>query len=335
MSAERYIPYEAPQSLWSMIELYAPTVELPEIKYIIGEDLIEQSFELFDEIDCLLEVWRSTVPKEVPVKISGRNIPESLHVRNNVLMKIRQFIDQLDETKNHLLKGFLDDRKVICNYAIKQSSIPATAISTDGRLTPSRKLSKNHHIDTPDISAYRDSLSAFEVEKIVGDIRFSFLEEQALLRKDIDFLQDAIANEHERTSGALERQPSLCELKTFADELEQKLIDIAQPAFANVQNVKPNLPKLKSIPSNEPSSSHLSSPPLPIIPSRPQKSPNGNSSRSSWRQRTLKKVDIPVTPSNSLLRELRLKSNRSAVNKEKLLIPHPPPVRRTAFELQK
>ena len=43
-------PYEPPDSLWGLIEKSTPSHEREEIKHMLGEDLVEQSLELHQEV---------------------------------------------------------------------------------------------------------------------------------------------------------------------------------------------------------------------------------------------------------------------------------------------
>ena len=43
-------PYQPPQSLWQLIESCTSSHELPEVKRLLGESLVEQSVELHREV---------------------------------------------------------------------------------------------------------------------------------------------------------------------------------------------------------------------------------------------------------------------------------------------
>jgi len=43
-------PYQAPLSLWQLIESCTSVHELPEVKRLLGESLVEQSLELHQEV---------------------------------------------------------------------------------------------------------------------------------------------------------------------------------------------------------------------------------------------------------------------------------------------
>lgn len=317
MALLQWSPYEVPQSLWQVIELYAPTVELSEIKHIIGEDLIEQSHELFDEIYLLLDIW-STEASE-PVAINRRDrLPESPILREQVVSQIQQFISNLDATKNHLLQNFISERKGLYQYAT-QKNRPGTSSSNNGRMTPSRPSSGRKSTSSTDLSVYRDSMSAFEIDKIVANIQAAFRDEHRVLKEDIEFLQNAIQKQHSDSSHTSTEEPSLNELRKFADELERKVVDISQPVFVDVSNKRPSSPKLKSLPKPPPMQfSEFKK--LPTLPA--------SQKQLSWRQRTLKKVNMPIREQNNVLRGLDLRvASPSSSNNETGLTPKPPPPR--------
>ena len=147
----QWTPYTPPESLWTVIELYAPTVELSEIKYIIGDDLVEQSNELFAEVQMLLDIWELEA-HSTPAPARQNALPENPYLREQVVAQIQQFVNNFDATKNRMLQGFLNDRKTVYDYAVSR---PRTAnSSTSGRSTPSRPASRST-TSTPDITSYR------------------------------------------------------------------------------------------------------------------------------------------------------------------------------------
>lgn len=336
---DHWQPYEVPQSLWSVIELYAPTVELPEIKCIIGDDVIEQSNELFEEIYNLIEIWRCVVDncsRAAPIK-KANTLPEPPLIREQFVQRIRSFIDNLDATKNHMLLPFLEERKAISTYAVSPQARP-TSRGSDGRITPSRRPSSR---SSGDISLYRDNISAFEIETVVSDIQAAFNAEQSMLHEDIEFLQRSIDEEHLNGIGEVRDPPSLHELKTFAEDLEKKVFDLDKPVFAEIgahSGSKPSSPMLTRLPTTP---SRLPPSTLQSLPSRADKPVLSNTpilksgvpsvqrpkppplnpvlqptiptqNKSSWRQRTLKKVSQKVSTESSgrmFLRDIELRGD--------------------------
>jgi len=317
MALSQWAPYEVPQSLWAVIELYAPTIELSEIKHIIGEDLIEQSNELFEEIYLLLDIWQSEVQEPAPIKKLD-NLPESPLLREQFICRIQQFIGNLDATKNHLLQNFICERKEIYEYATQRGR-PSSSSSSSGRLTPSRAKSSRKSASSTDLSVYRDSMSAFEIDKIVTDIQAAFKDEHRVLKEDIEFLHTAIQDQHCEKVDGNPGEPTLNDLKLFADDLEKKVIDLSLPVFANISAKKPASPVLKALPKR---------PPTQTVKEDPKKLPSlpKSSRQLSWRQRTLKKVNI-ATKQASFLSDLELRSGSPSDSKETVFQPKPPPPR--------
>jgi len=334
---DHWQPYEVPQSLWSVIELYAPTVELAEIKCIIGDDVIEQSNELYEEIYNLIEIWRCVVDnitRAAPIKKTN-SLPEPPLIREQFVQRIRSFIDNLDATKNHMLQPFLEERKSISTYAATPQSRP-TSRGSDGRITPSRRPASRQ---SADLSLYRDNISAFEIETVVSDIQAAFNAEQFMLHEDIEFLQRSIDEEHSNETSEVHDPPSLHDLKTFAEDLEKKVFDLDKPVFAEIDtqsDSKPSSPMLQRLPSTP---SKLPPSTLQALPSRADKPVLANTpilksgapsvqrpkppplnpvlkpsiptqNKSSWRQRTLKKVSQKVSTESSgrmFLRDIELR----------------------------
>ena len=318
MALCQWSPYQVPQSLWAVIELYAPTIELSEIKHIIGEDLIEQSNELFEEIYLLLDIWQSEAEAPTPIKKQD-TLPESPFLREQFISRIQQFIGNLDATKNHLLQNFLTERKEIYEYATQKKK-SVTFDSSNGRLTPSRSVSgRKSSTSTSDLSVYRDNMSAFEIDKIVTDIRAAFRDEHRVLKDDIEFLHSAIQDQHSEKMERNPAEPTLNDLKVFADDLERKVIDLSQPVFTSVAAKKPGSPMLKALPKRpqkEAAEEDLRK--LPSLPTGPR--------QLSWRQRTLKKVNI-ATKQGTFLSDMELRGGSPSGSKETVFRPKPPPPR--------
>jgi len=317
MSLSQWSPYEVPQSLWAVIELYAPTIEMSEIKHIIGEDLIEQSNELFEEIYLLLDIWQSEAQEPAPIK-KQNNLPESPLLREQFICRIQQFVGNLDATKNHLLQNFLSERKEIYEYATRTKR-PGTSDSNRGRMTPSRSVTGRKSASSTDLSVYRDSMSAFQIDKIVTDIQAAFRDEHRVLKEDIEFLHCAIQDQHSEKIEGSPEEPTLNDLKLFADDLEKKVIDLSQPVFANISVKKPSSPILKALPRRSIKEAVEDDPrKLPSLPT--------STRQLSWRQRTLKKVNLATKPA-TFLNDLELRGGSPSGSKETVMRPKPPPPR--------
>lgn len=330
MSPPQCTPYQVPQSLWGVIELRAPTVELPEIKYIIGDDIIEQSTELFEEIYLLLDIWQQEAQEPRPV-VEQTSLPESPYLREQTICQIQQFIKNLDATKNHLLQSFINERKTVYDYAQQKRPGSATSLVSrtsgevlSGRLTPSRPDTGNK--STSDLSQYRDNISAFQIGKIVEDIRAAFRDEHRVLQGDIHFLNNAIEDLHDERVAAPTREPTLSELKTFANQLEERVMNLSQPAFTSIADKRPSSPKLRALPKhNAASEKSPKERSLPMIPSTP---------KLSWRQRTLKKVSIGGQETPAILKDINLRGGSPSGSRDTKvtgLLPRPPPPR-SAFQ---
>jgi len=316
MALSQWSPYEVPQSLWAVIELYAPTVELSEIKHIIGDDLIEQSNELFEEIYLLLDIWQSEAQEPAPIKKKD-SLPESPFMREQFVSRIQQFVGNLDATKNHLLQSFLNERKEVYEYATQKAKRPSTSDSSNGRLTPCRSVTGKKSATPTDLSLYRDSMSAFEIDKIVTDIQAAFRDEHRVLKEDVEFLHCAIQDIHSERIDQNPQEPTLNDLKMFADDLEKKVIDLSQPVFASLAAKKPQSPQLKALPKIPRRGGGEDE--LKKLPSLPT-----GSRQLSWRQRTLKKVNI-TTNQETFMNDLELRGGSPSGSKERLLRPTPPP----------
>jgi hypothetical protein len=97
-------PYEPPESLWQLIKSVANERELDTIKSIIGESLIENSIDLHNEIDSLLEIWRdyrnetNVTLNQIDLKNSKNlSLPEPPNIRETLKKEINFFVKQMRE----------------------------------------------------------------------------------------------------------------------------------------------------------------------------------------------------------------------------------------------
>ncbi len=156
-NAEPYVP---PESLWQLIKSVANERELDTIKSIIGESLIENSIDLHNEIDSLLEIWRD-YRYETNVSLNqtldqknGKCLPEPPNMRETLKKEINFFVKQMraqyKEDKHFQLRIATNNHNLnVINYVLNSelTSAPFTTNSTRSRSMVSERppTSYNQH----------------------------------------------------------------------------------------------------------------------------------------------------------------------------------------------
>ncbi|XP_065069181.1 uncharacterized protein LOC135694393 [Rhopilema esculentum] len=243
--------FEPRESIWAYIEKQTLEEERLEIKKLIGSSLIEETVDLHQEVDTLLEIWREC-REENDGPRHALALPEPPNVRENLIKQIQLFVKLLQERSDNYCKGDIRSlspfqSEVVRNICIeKERSSPSqerpqTARSTrDGRETPLRPMSSGRSSSCS--SGFRDHFlesgtgkSTNEIEELADIIRESLEEERNGLHEDIAFLQQCLFDESTFRASAEQRveEPSLKDLQDIGLRLEKELLVTASGPAEN------------------------------------------------------------------------------------------------------
>lgn len=251
--------YQPPISLWKLVKQYVPEHEREEIKNMLGESLIDQSLELHEEIETLLDIWRDYREETAHVKPVSQ-LPEPPGLRDRLVQEIQFFVDSVKEKAKH--QGVNADKILsrhnsdILDYALDtqrpDSARPSsrlTARGNDGRETPMicsptcSDRTSEASILSEEVEAMNEKLNVLKFDEVVSHLRCTLEEEVEMLLRDISFLQNCLDDEatfRAESSGTLTREPTLTELKEERSTLEKELLSnmssqcsppLVKPAF--------------------------------------------------------------------------------------------------------
>ncbi|ESP03339.1 hypothetical protein LOTGIDRAFT_237762 [Lottia gigantea] len=270
------VAYDPPESLWRLIEDHISPHENEEIRRMLGESLIEQSIDLHQEVEMLLDIWRS-VREESESKVKPVELPEPPEIRDRLIKEILFFINGVKEKA--ALNGF-DPEKVVSghnkdviSYALKTqgtTSRPGTPRSTDsGRETPLIPSDKRLYEETEvkrDVISMNDKLNFLQFDQVVESLRSHLEKEVEQLLLDTQYIQQCIDTESAfpGTGDSIEREPTLTELKEERSLLEKELIPDIQVKPRNhlaspSSKTRPNVHVITSKPSPMKASHSISS----------------------------------------------------------------------------
>ncbi|RXN01354.1 hypothetical protein EOD39_7039 [Acipenser ruthenus] len=180
--------YEPPQSLWKLVEEYVPLAELPEIKSILGETLVDLSLEMHKEVETWLGIRRDMQSKsfsQSQAQISCPVLADPPVIKEMLKQEIRLLL--------------LNIREKACK---------------EGR--PFSSLSTSSSIED-DIDGIKEKLNVVQIDEVVTHLKFILQEECNTLEKDVQFLQECVEGEHQYRSEVTEmrREPSVSGLFTY------------------------------------------------------------------------------------------------------------------------
>jgi hypothetical protein len=266
-SKTSFEPYEAPDSLWSLIKQYVNESEVDDIKSVIGESLVDQTIELHTEIETLLDIWRdyrnqTLYDLDQISRVNSSKLPEPPEVRDRLIKEIEFFIKQMREkfddrsfsrqlaTNHHNLDVISyvlssDNKKSTrssssmnqtSNMSANHTPRPMSALSRHGTETPCKPITleptnsqQQPMKTTVEYNLDENKLNCVDIDDIVSHLRELFQAETATLLKDIDFLYECIDRETEyrSQSKATARQPTLNELKEERKRLEDNILPMS------------------------------------------------------------------------------------------------------------
>ncbi|CAG5117785.1 unnamed protein product [Candidula unifasciata] len=250
--------YSPPLSLWRLVEQHVPEHEHEEIKSMLGASLVEQSQELHEEIEMLLDIWREMRGENTESVSPQSSLPEPPDQRDRLIQEICFFVDNVKEKAKE--KGidpqliFKRHNSQVLDYAAEltrpESSAKRTSSSTslDGRETPllsSVDNRENLSVEiTDEVQAVNTKLNYLDFAEVCENLRSTLEREVDQLMKDIQFLQSCLDSEADfRDSPApnpFSREPTLSELREERSHLEKDLLattritatpHVAKPSF--------------------------------------------------------------------------------------------------------
>ncbi|XP_071799899.1 uncharacterized protein [Asterias amurensis] len=278
--------YTPPEALWRLVEENVAPGEQQEIRDILGNSMVEQSLELRNEVEALLDIWSEYRQETESLAPSVPVLPEPPLLRKSLKGQIRILVESLKErakesgrdsglslsrqSSNDILEYALDDSPRDCSSAGSLRR-PSTAMSSrDGRDTPMRMTPSS---DGDELSAtstmsdrvdsVKDQLNVLKIDEVVQELRSALEDEVSQLLRDISFLQTCLEDESDyrgQSRMAIHPQePSLQELRAEKQALEKQLEEVSSFGTINLIN------------AIKPKSSVLSSPtkklPSPLVPS--------------------------------------------------------------------
>ncbi|XP_052404393.1 coiled-coil domain-containing protein 24 [Carassius gibelio] len=218
------------QSVWNLVKENVPCSELPEIRAVLGETLIDTYAELYSEVEMWEEIWKELCCSEKGSRPEAPKFPLADPPAVKELLKAEIQLLLLTLREKAARQG-RDEEEVMAQYSPSVVSYALSSRSTQRQGSPrsrcetqspsrppsslsetrSRSVSSlpSHSSCEEEIKALRHKLNITHIDEVVTHLRSVITEESEALKRDVQILQENL--ETERASAQTE--PSVAELK--------------------------------------------------------------------------------------------------------------------------
>ncbi|XP_066537625.1 coiled-coil domain-containing protein 24 isoform X3 [Hoplias malabaricus] len=177
--------------VWDLVKECVPDSELPEIKAVLGEGLIDMYTETYSEVQMWEQIWQKAQSEKRRPQITCRALADPPAVKDLLRAELQLLLLTLREKAARLGR---DEDEVLSRYSPMVVSYALGGVSRKG--SPSSRCE----------STSPPSRSASSLSR--SGSRSVFIEECEVLKRDVQFLQESVELEYQT-----EREPTLTELK--------------------------------------------------------------------------------------------------------------------------
>ncbi|XP_027034900.1 coiled-coil domain-containing protein 24 isoform X2 [Tachysurus fulvidraco] len=222
-------PFQRQQSVWSLIKECVPEPELPEIRAIIGDALIDMYKETYSEVQMWEQMWHEVHDGKSQMPHFSLADPPAIKelLRSELqllLLTLRQGATTLGRDGAEVMSRYSPR---VVNYALsteRQQSPDSIGCTTPtSRPESSRSSSRlsSHSSIEEEIQALWHKLNITHINEVVSHLRSVLTAECEVLKNDVQLLQESVELEYLKQSGFME--PSLTELKKERRLIQQDL----------------------------------------------------------------------------------------------------------------
>ncbi|XP_016301035.1 coiled-coil domain-containing protein 24-like [Sinocyclocheilus anshuiensis] len=227
--------FQRQQSVWNLVKDNVSSSELPEIRAVLGETLIDTYAELYSEVEMWEKIWKELCCSEKGSRPEAPIFPLADPPAVKELLKAEIQLLLLTLREKAARQG-RDEEEVmaqyspsVVSYALGSSSTqrqgsPGSWCETKSPSRPPSSLSEtrsrsvsslsSHSSCEEEIKALRHKLNITHIDEVVSHLRSVITEESEALKRDVQVLQENL--ETERASAQTEPvspEPSVAELK--------------------------------------------------------------------------------------------------------------------------
>ncbi|KAM9500890.1 coiled-coil domain-containing protein 24 [Clarias gariepinus] len=217
------------QCVWSLIKACVPDSELPEIRAILGDALIDMYTEIYNEVQIWEQIWQEV--HDGKYQMPHFSLADPPAVKELLRSELQLLLLSLRQQASRLGR---DGAKVMSQYnprvvsyvlgterqQISDSTACTTPTSRAGSSRSSSRLSSNSSIED-EIEALRHKLNITHIDEVVSHLRSLLIEECEVLKNDVQFLQESVELSYLKQKNSME--PTLTELKKERRLIKQDL----------------------------------------------------------------------------------------------------------------
>ncbi|XP_066547901.1 coiled-coil domain-containing protein 24 [Amia ocellicauda] len=229
--------YEPLQSLWKLVEEHVPESELPVVRSVLGDAMVDLSLEMHSEVEMWLQIWqdlKSNHERVSKASASRTVLADPPAIKEMLKQEIHLLLLNVREKAS---KQGRDENKALSLYSpgivsyVMGSSNPGPQLDRaggarspqgDGDVRPASRTSTGSSFED-EIEAIKDRLNVTQIDEVVAHLKSVLKEECDALGKDVEFLQKCVAHEHQHSANQTVREPSVAELKEERKRIERDL----------------------------------------------------------------------------------------------------------------
>uniref|UniRef100_A0A671RIZ9 Coiled-coil domain-containing protein 24-like n=1 Tax=Sinocyclocheilus anshuiensis TaxID=1608454 RepID=A0A671RIZ9_9TELE len=215
--------FQRQQSVWNLVKDNVSSSELPEIRAVLGETLIDTYAELYSEVEMWEKIWKELCCSEKGSRPEAPIFPLADPPAVKELLKAEIQLLLLTLREKAARQG-RDEEEVmaqyspsVVSYALGSSSTqrqgsPGSWCETKSPSRPPSSLSEtrsrsvsslsSHSSCEEEIKALRHKLNITHIDEVVSHLRSVITEESEALKRDVQVLQENL--ETERASAQTE-----------------------------------------------------------------------------------------------------------------------------------
>ncbi|XP_070774854.1 coiled-coil domain-containing protein 24 [Enoplosus armatus] len=225
------------QSLWSLIAEHAPGSELPKIRTVLGDSLVDMYTEVHSEAEMWHKMWQesqqgnnsSRAGTPLP-RQQGSPLADPPAIKELVRAEVKMLLQTLRERAS---RGGRDGEELLFRYKPETVDYALSHLDscyrnctnredTDNGSRPSSHCSVQSNAED-EIDAMRDKLNVTDIDQVVNRLKSVLLEECEALSRLVKLLKGNIKQKRQSRSEFDQSEPSLAELRELRGAIQMDL----------------------------------------------------------------------------------------------------------------